>query len=159
MEMETTMYEQLSSSAIAAEDLIEVTNTLCETLLGAAPYLRTTPLDAGERISAFVSITGAWQGDVEVRLSPALAARLVREVLELDAVSTDDPYLRDIVGEVANIIGGNLKALLPEPCRLSLPTVREGVRIARPDTLRAFMLGEDAFEVAIGHRDAAGGES
>jgi chemotaxis protein CheX len=155
--METTMYEQLGSSVIAGEDLIEVTNTLCETLLGVAPYARTTPLDGGARISAFVSITGAWEGDVEVRLSPALAARLVREVLELESVSTDDPFLRDIVGEVANIIGGNLKALLPEPCRLSLPTVREGVRIAHPDTLRAFMLGDEPFEVAIGRREVPGG--
>jgi hypothetical protein len=32
------------------------------------------------------------------------------------------------------MIGGNMKALLPEPCELSLPTVREAADLPEPIT-------------------------
>ena len=34
--------------------------------------------------------------------------------------------IADALGELANIIGGNVKSLLPEPCALSLPHVLVG---------------------------------
>ena len=43
--------------------------------------------------------------------------------LEPSAASAADT--QDAIGELANMTGGNVKALLPEPCRLSLPTVVE----------------------------------
>lgn len=138
-----------TTTAIPADAVIEVTNAVCESLLGVMPIPCVAPLPAGERVTARVSISGAWRGAVEVRISRALAARLVREVLQAEPCSTDDPDVRDIVGELANMIGGNLKALLPEPCSLSLPSVANEGRPARVDLLQAFVLGEDAFEVAV----------
>jgi chemotaxis protein CheX len=41
--------------------------------------------------------------------------------MELDEVSEDD--LSDVLGELANIVGGNVKAMLPPGCFLSLPQV------------------------------------
>lgn len=143
------MLQEALPSWIADDAVVEVTNAVCETLLGATPLICGVDGAEHERISAWVSIRGAWRGEVEVRLSHALAARLVREVLQVEALSSDDPNMSDVVGEVANIIGGNLKALLPEPCSLSLPRVTSAVRAAHPDHLHAFRLGEDAFEVAI----------
>ncbi|GIV00952.1 MAG: hypothetical protein KatS3mg014_2567 [Actinomycetota bacterium] len=35
--------------------------------------------------------------------------------------------MRDAIGEVANVAGGNVKALIGTHCLLSLPTVTEGV--------------------------------
>jgi chemotaxis protein CheX len=40
-----------------------------------------------------------------------------------EAISPDE--LRDAVGEVANILGGNVKTLIAGKCRLSLPSVAE----------------------------------
>jgi chemotaxis protein CheX len=34
--------------------------------------------------------------------------------------------VRDALGEIANMIAGNVKALLPEPCSISLPAVALG---------------------------------
>jgi chemotaxis protein CheX len=39
-------------------------------------------------------------------------------------VSLED--MRDAAGELANMTGGGLKALMPQPSRLSLPTVATG---------------------------------
>ena len=41
--------------------------------------------------------------------------------MEPDEVSTED--LSDVLGELANIVGGNLKAMLPPGATLSLPQV------------------------------------
>ena len=38
----------------------------------------------------------------------------------------DAEAVRDALGELTNILGGNLKALLPGPCHLGLPTVGSG---------------------------------
>jgi chemotaxis protein CheX len=84
-----------------------------------------------------------------VRLSPALARRLAREILQIEAASTDDAGVRDVAGEVANMIGGNLKALLPEPCRLSLPRVVVDSGPGEGALVQAFAVGADTFEVCV----------
>ena len=48
----------------------------------------------------------------------------VRAGIESSAASVSDS--QDAVGELANMTGGNVKALLPMTCRLSLPRVVEG---------------------------------
>lgn len=140
-----------TSHSIERDSVIEVTRAVCECLLGdlAEPCAERRPLDGADELVASVTITGAWSGDVSVRLSPSLATRLAREILEVDPTSPDDGGVRDVVGEVANMIGGNLKALLPEPCRLSLPRVVRAPRCIGSDLTQAFVLGADDFEVSV----------
>jgi chemotaxis protein CheX len=45
-----------------------------------------------------------------------------------DDVTQDDK--RDVVAELANMVGGNFKSLLPGPVFLSLPTVVAGDHLA-----------------------------
>ena len=44
--------------------------------------------------------------------------------LEKGAASSEG--IHDTIGELANMIGGTVKSLLPTPSQLSLPTVSEG---------------------------------
>lgn len=134
--------------------LIEVTTTVCESFFKATPSMTCGTSAVGERVTASISISGAWQGDVEVRMSHALARRLARELLDGDATATEDADVRDVVGELASIIGGNLKGLLPEPSALSLPSIlsatgRPAAARPRPDLVQAFTVGDDAFEVSV----------
>jgi chemotaxis protein CheX len=74
-------------------------------------------------VHSSVSITGAWSGHV-VYASSALAARKAAAAFMAvgpDEVSQED--LSDVLGELANIVGGNVKAMLPAGCFLSLPQV------------------------------------
>lgn len=141
------------NTSIELDSLIEVTQAVCECLLGdfaeprPAPAKHDGPAD-GELV-AWVSISGAWAGDVTIRLSPALATRLAREILQIEPSSTDDVGVRDVAGEVANMIGGNLKALLPEPCRLSLPQVARSTPSADGELSQAFALGGETLEVSV----------
>jgi chemotaxis protein CheX len=143
-----------STTMIPHDALIEVTSAVCEALLGAAPVTRDVASATGERIYASVSIRGAWRGDVEVRLSPSMARRFAREAFQIEPGPSDDPVVMDMAGEVANMIGGNLKALLPEPCALSLPVVLRTARREGGDVVQAFALGDDAFEVVVASEDA-----
>jgi hypothetical protein len=140
-----------TSPSIERDSVIEVTRAVCECLLGdlAEPCSERRPLDGIDELVASVTITGPWSGDVSVRLSPAFASRLAREIFEVDPTSADDVGVRDLVGEVANMIGGNLKALLPEPCRLSLPRVVRAPRDIGSDLTQAFVVGADDFEVTV----------
>lgn len=139
------------TTTIECDAVIEVTSAVCESLFGDVPIpVPGDPAPPGRCVSAWVSITGAWAGDVEVRVTPSLAARMTRDILRGEPRSSDDPDVRDVMGEVANMIGGNLKALLPEPCRLSLPTVSLGGGVVRSaELVQGFVLGEERFEVAV----------
>ena len=48
-------------------------------------------------------------------------------------IEPDEPsydQVQDALGELTNILGGQVKSLLPEPCRLSLPAIAEGTDYA-----------------------------
>jgi chemotaxis protein CheX len=45
-------------------------------------------------------------------------------LLAVDLLDVTQSDIVDAVGELANVIGGNVKALLPQPCQLSLPHVQ-----------------------------------
>ncbi|MFN3713484.1 MAG: chemotaxis protein CheX [Alcanivoracaceae bacterium] len=94
---------------------------------------------------ALVSISGAWQGVVEVRVTGTMGRRIAALMFRCATQEVDDDKLRDALDEVANIIGGNVKALLPSPSQLSIPS----------------FLGADAtppqVDVAVSLHDDAGG--
>jgi chemotaxis protein CheX len=73
-----------------------------------------------------VQIAGAWDGAIAVQCSAPMARFAARHMFDLhdEAVSLAD--LQDALGELTNMTGGNIKALLPEPCTLGLPVVVEG---------------------------------
>ncbi|MET0339920.1 MAG: chemotaxis protein CheX [Polyangiales bacterium] len=75
-------------------------------------------------IDAQVVLAGAFQGVLRGTFSEQLARTLAGVMLAqpLERSSADD--LRDVTGELINIAAGNLKAVLPSPCRLSLPSVQ-----------------------------------
>jgi len=90
---------------------------------GTSPLL---PVAADKKVidvTASVSVTGAWRGHVLVSCSEAAGKYVGAALLgiEFDDVAEED--VADALGELANIIGGNVKSLLPEPCALSLPHV------------------------------------
>src|SRR4051812_38858638 len=73
-----------------------------------------------------VHITGSWSGSVVVEC-PETFGRVVAATMfgsAPDDVTEDE--LVDVMGELANMTGGNVKALLESNSSLSLPTVVRG---------------------------------
>ncbi|MFT0847557.1 chemotaxis protein CheX [Actinomycetaceae bacterium L2_0104] len=79
-------------------------------------------------LHAWVDVNGALPARAAVTAERGTCLLLARALMsmELDEeVSKDD--LVDAFGEVANVVGGNIKALIPDPGALSLPRVAESL--------------------------------
>jgi Chemotaxis phosphatase CheX len=59
---------------------------------------------------------------VEVRMGVRLAMIMASTMFSVAEPENTD--VLDAMGELGNIIGGNVKSLIPNPCRLSLPMAR-----------------------------------
>ena len=93
-------------------------------------------------VSSWVDVVGPWTGTVVLTTGRTTAEELTRallgpaapEVLEhLDVV--------DAFGEIANVVGGNVKAAVPGPSALSLPQVGQAPAVRNPaDVVRIDVL-------------------
>lgn len=89
-------------------------------VIDGVPQAGAGPLE----VVATVSISGAWDGRVLLSLSPAAARNAAAALLGYDgAEEVGESDIVDAVGELANIIGGGVKSLMPQPTVLSLPAV------------------------------------
>ena len=90
---------------------------------GISPLIPTYDENQPSEVHSSVSITGSWTGHLVYASSTQAARRAAAAFLamEADEVSQDD--LTDVLGELANIVVGNVKAMLPPGAFLSLPQV------------------------------------
>jgi chemotaxis protein CheX len=72
-------------------------------------------------VSATVSVTGGWEGHVVIGCGAALGREIAAGLLMADASDINDEDLSDAMGEFANVVGGNVKSMMPGPSKLSLP--------------------------------------
>jgi len=73
---------------------------------------------------AWVDVHGATRRRVLLTTERETATALTRALLGLSPDDTvDDDDIADAFGEVANVVGGNVKALVPDPGDLTLPEV------------------------------------
>ncbi|GAA3801764.1 chemotaxis protein CheX [Nocardioides panacisoli] len=120
-------------TAPSYDDVRAVTDEVWTTLLGeAAPLIDRlvpvgTPFDSVGVWSAAVTVSGGWEGSVTVELTTYVAGALTTTMLDLphDA-EVSDADVADAVGELVNMLGGNVKSLMPGPSVLSLPSVAAG---------------------------------
>jgi CheY-specific phosphatase CheX len=114
---------------VAQEDIRSVAEDVWSSVLGLAiaPAQVPTPrLDGQDSLLASVHISGAWEGTVLLECAAALMSRAAAAMLEMAPEDLGADEVHDVLGELANIIGGNIKGLLPGPSSLSLPTVVQG---------------------------------
>jgi chemotaxis protein CheX len=77
-------------------------------------------------VVATVAISGAWDGRVLLSFSETAARRATAALLGSGVEDLNHDDVADAVGELANIIGGSVKSLMPQPAVLSLPAVAVG---------------------------------
>jgi len=103
-----------------ARVITRIVCTLCETMLDLEAEL-APPGAPPDGPACCVQFAGAWSGGVLLRCDSGLAHACAAILLADDAC--DDAAVRDALGELTNIVAGNLKAVLPAPSHLSLPAV------------------------------------
>lgn len=118
-----------SAGVPAPDDVRAVTEEVWSTFLG-----HTDPLVIGDapaftpEWSASVTIKGEWNGMVVLNLTAAGARLVTCGMLGMDPETDEasDADVVDAVGELVNMVGGNVKSLVPGPSQLSLPLVATG---------------------------------
>ncbi len=110
--------------------LFELAETIWSSVLGL-PLVQTGEgagvAPPAQHLTSCVHITGTWDGAVTLDCPEPLARRAAGIMFGLEPEAASEDEVRDALGELANMIGGNVKALLPPPCQLSLPTVMAGL--------------------------------
>jgi chemotaxis protein CheX len=82
--------------------------------------------DDSGTLLATIHIAGGWTGNVVLALSPGLARASAAAMFRLPAQEVTDADQHEVAAELANMLGGNLKSVLPGPSFLSLPTIITG---------------------------------
>jgi len=68
-----------------------------------------------------VTLTGAWAGRIEVRLTQGLAQEATVAMLMMPAESVGEADTLDATKEIANIIAGVIKSCMPRPTAMTVP--------------------------------------
>jgi len=77
-----------------------------------------------------IRIAGAWEGTVAMTGPRSFAAKCAAIMHGREAEELTGAEVRDGWGELLNMVGGNLKALVPPVSHLGLPTVHEREALA-----------------------------
>jgi chemotaxis protein CheX len=105
----------------------EVAQCVFETMLNMQLEMADdTPSASTNDLLATIQITGAFMGCVILGLSDEAAKASAATMLNVPAGEVSRADERDVAAELVNMIGGNIKSLLPGPSLLSLPAVMEG---------------------------------
>jgi chemotaxis protein CheX len=118
-------HSALAVAPVPLDDVWSVVEEVWVSLLGCSPA-PAEPVDVQDDwLTAVVTVDGDWHGAVGLSCSPRTALHISRAMLDL-TVEEPDPEPEDVedaVREVVNVLGGNVKALVPGGRRLGLPVL------------------------------------
>jgi len=109
------------------EDLARIAHDIFDTMLGVE--VQPAELDwrpARDRLTGAVYLAGAWRGAVLLECDRGQAYYFANRLMAVPMPEEVNDDVRDTMGELANMLGGNLKAVLPRGVVLSMPSVVEG---------------------------------
>jgi chemotaxis protein CheX len=108
-------------------DLAQVVESVFATMLNLDVIRCDTPWAAGaDRLTSAVHLAGVWNGAVLLECDRRQACCFAGRFLSMETPGKVDDDVRDVLGELANMIGGNLKCILPPGIQLSMPSVVDG---------------------------------
>src|SRR5690348_16504260 len=116
-----------STVRLLPSELEQIVEAVFAAMLGLKLEECGTPwFPSTDRLSSAVHLSGDWNGTVLVECDACQACRFAGRFLSMDPPEAVDDVVRDVMGELANMIGGNLKCVLTAGIRLSMPSVVDG---------------------------------
>jgi chemotaxis protein CheX len=118
-----------SDAAVMAyrEYVVQVVEMVFQTMLGLEVEPHPKPWDRSfNMVTAAVYFAGPWNGAVLLECTQPQACRFAQLLMSIETPDTLNEDVRDALGELANMLAGNLKAVLPHGTVLSMPSVIEG---------------------------------
>jgi chemotaxis protein CheX len=74
-------------------------------------------------IAALLHYSGPWQGAMLIECTLGLALTFTARLMSIERPAAVDADVLDSMGELVNMVGGNLKGLMPEETCISTPKV------------------------------------
>jgi chemotaxis protein CheX len=108
-------------------DLEAVVGSVFSTMMGmdASPSADPCPASAG-LLTAAVYLTGQWEGAAFIHCYPPQACDFAGRFVGMPPADAVDDEVRDVMGELANMVAGNLKCTFCPGIRISVPSVVDG---------------------------------
>lgn len=145
-----------SALEIMPSELAQIVESVFGTMLSLEVGECGTPwFPSGNRLTSAVHLAGDFNGAVLLECDRRQACRFAGRFLSTDPPETVDDVVRDVLGELANMIGGNLKCIFSAGIRLSMPSVVDGsdysVRVCGAEVRErlAFQCAEGPFWVTV----------
>lgn len=114
------------SIACFRSSVVETTRSVFETMLDLTPVEGGTDAGYEAALTGAVYYAGAWKGALLLECSVAQAIDWARRILGAHASADLDDDAKDALGELTNMLAGNLKAVLPGGVGLTIPSVVVG---------------------------------
>ena len=114
----------------------EVTN---EKAVAGIPYIKDQEPVVLE-YSGIIGISGKRKGSIYITTTGEMLKTIAKIILELDEVGQDD--IKDLAGEIANTISGNVRQAYGSDFMISVPVVVEGKAkdIKMPENIQSFVI-------------------
>lgn len=113
---------------VTADQIVEITREVWGSFLSMdlEPVQDSGEPLARQTLTGVVHVSGDWQGTVFVETTAEHAQAAAEAMFAADPGSLSPDEVGDALGELTNMVGGNIKGLLPAPNKLSLPSVAGG---------------------------------
>lgn len=106
-------------------EIVEVTTVVWQSVLGIALERQAGIPTVNQPIVGCIRVSGAWNGAVTIECAESMARDAAATMFGVAPLLAGTAEIRDAIGELVNMTGGNVKALLPPISVLALPTVVE----------------------------------
>ncbi len=112
----------------SADDLEVITREVWTSFLDGDPdgLLPGASEPDAEQVTGCVHLSGAYVGSIMLRCSAPAARYAAAALFSMQPTDVTQVEVVDALGELANMVGGNVKSMLPGPSALSLPLVVHG---------------------------------
>lgn len=108
-------------------DLANIVQSVFRTMMDLDVAASPEPwIHTPDSITSAVYFAGEWRGAALVECSALQACQFAVKFMGIEMPAAVDDDVRDVMGELANMVAGNLKSLLPRGVDLSMPSVIEG---------------------------------
>jgi chemotaxis protein CheX len=110
------------------QDLEAVVGSVFSTMMGVDVWPSDTPCPASAGLlTGAVYLTGQWNGAIFIHCHSQQACDFTGRFVGMPPPDAVDDDVRDVMGELANMIAGNLKCTFCPGIRISVPSVVDGL--------------------------------
>jgi CheY-specific phosphatase CheX len=108
-------------------DICQFTGSVFLSMLGLEVQPSDAELPSTEMITGAIYYAGPWKGALLLQCAASAAYEFTARLMGVPQPVGFDDDVRDAMGEMTNIIAGNLKPILPRGVGLSMPSVIQGL--------------------------------